>query len=272
MILDSAIEALRPYHFRGKLKLLDRVVPRAGERTTPVFGYEHTLDLGEAIQRWIYMGAFEPRETSLVHRLLGPGMTFLDVGANVGYYTLLAASRVGRTGRVHAIEPSPYAFNRLQRTVRANGIGQVHLHQMGLSDACGELTLYVQPPDSGFHSPTMSSDSGGEPVTVPVQRLDESLNEWGAEWVDLMKMDVEGHELHVLRGAGDALGSGRIRALICEFNEHWLQSQGSSSEAVYQTLVDAGFRDRDGAPRFGAETFETRFMVHRSAPAGMRGS
>jgi FkbM family methyltransferase len=271
MISQLVIDALRPYNFRGKLRLLDPVVPRSGERKSAVFGYEVRLDLGEAIQRWVYMGAFEPGETARIREWLRPGMTFLDVGANVGYFTLLAASRVGPGGSVHAIEPSPYAFNKLEQTVRSNGIGQVKLHRMGLSDAAGELTLYVQPRDAGFHSPTMSAAGGGEPVRVPVERLDESLDEWNVEVVDLMKMDVEGHESHVLRGAGDALASGRIRAVLCEFNEHWLRSQGSSSAEMYGLLTDAGFVDRDGSPRFGPDTFETRFLVHRSAPRPGKG-
>jgi FkbM family methyltransferase len=265
MILERAIDVLRPHNFRGKLRLLDRVVPHAGERGSEVFGYEVRLDLAEAIQRWIYMGTFEPSETALVRAWLRPGMTFIDVGANVGYFTLLAASRVGQTGSVHAIEPSPYAFNKLSTAVAANSIRQVHLHNLGLSDASGELSLYVQPESAGFHSPTMSAESGGDPVTVPVVRLDEALDAWGVQAVDLMKMDVEGHELHVLRGAGDLLPSGRIRAIICEFNEHWLRSQKGSARELYDFLLEADFVDRQPAPASGPGNFETRFMVHRSA-------
>src|SRR6185436_6075060 len=104
-MLDNVISAFRPHNFRGKLRLLDGLVPHTGDRVASVWGYQVHLDLSEAIQRWIYMGAFEPKETALATRWLRPGMTFVDVGANVGYFTLLAASRVGPSGRVHAIEP-----------------------------------------------------------------------------------------------------------------------------------------------------------------------
>jgi FkbM family methyltransferase len=262
---EAVIDALRPYHFRGKRKLLGSVAPQSGERTARLFGYDVRLDLREMIQRWIYIGAFEPHETSLVRSWLRPGMVFLDVGANVGYFTLLAASRVGKTGRVHAVEPSPYAHGRLSESVRANGLSQVSVHPIGLSAEPGTLNLYLPPEADGFHSPTMSGDFGGPVVQVPVRRLDDALGEWEVEAVDLMKLDVEGHEPRVLEGALGALSSGRIRAVVCEFNDYWLRQQGSSPEALYAMFADAGFTDVDGPHRFLPQCCDTRFFVHRSA-------
>src|ERR1041385_7304916 len=91
MLSELLVETLRPYHFRGKLRLLRALTPSQGERLAGVFGTRMHLDLGEDIQRHIYLGAFEPRETALVRHWLHPGMTFVDVGANAGYYTALAA-------------------------------------------------------------------------------------------------------------------------------------------------------------------------------------
>jgi FkbM family methyltransferase len=266
MLRDAVIDALRPYHFRGKLRLLGSISPRSGERTARVFGYDVRLDLGEAIQRWMYLGTFEPKETAAARSWLRPGTTFLDVGANFGYFTLLAASRVGTSGRVLSVEPSPYAYGRLAETVRANPLPQVEVFQMGLSDRNGVLDLYLSPDE--FHSPTMSASSGGVPVEVPVRRLDECLDEWGVERVDLMKMDVEGHEPHVLEGASAILSTGRIRAVLCEFNDHWLRQQGSSPEALHATFLAAGFVDTGGAPDFPPGSCDTRFLVHRSVRHG----
>ncbi|HEV2147383.1 MAG TPA: FkbM family methyltransferase [Longimicrobiaceae bacterium] len=267
MLREALIDTLRPYHFRGKLRLLAGMAPRTGERTARLFGYDVRLDLAEAIQRWIYLGAFEPQETAAVRRWLRPGMTFVDVGANVGYFTLLAASRVGETGRVFAVEPSPYAHDRLNAAVSANRLAQVRTFRMGLSSTEGELNLYLPPESDGFHSPTMSASSW-ETLRVPVRRLDDCLDEWGVRSVDLIKLDVEGHEAHVLEGAAGALETGRVRAVLCEFNDHWLRQQGSSPRALHDTLVRAGFVDQEGVPDFGADGCETRFLVHRSALAG----
>ena len=263
MLRQALINTLRPYHFRGKLKLLGSIASRSGEETVTVFGYRVRLDLGEAIQRWIYLGAFEPRETAMARAWLKPGMTFLDVGANFGYFTLLAASRVGATGRVFAIEPSPYAFDRLSETVRVNSLHQVRVEHLGLSDTNGTLDLYVSP--SEFHSPTMSAGSGGDPVAVPVRRLDDCLADWGAGTIDLMKLDVEGHEPFVLRGGIEALKSGRVRAVLCEFNDFWLRQQGSSPRELHDIFRAAGFVDTEGEPTFEPNGNDTRFLVHQSA-------
>lgn len=265
MLREAVIDALRPYHFRGKLRVLGNVAPRSGERVARVFGYRVRLDLGEAIQRWIYLGAFEPHETAAVARRLRPGMTFLDVGANVGYFSLLAASRVGPGGRVYAVEPSPYAYGRLTESVRANGLAQVQAFQVGLSSAPGTLSLYLPPEADGFHSPTMSGDFGGPVVEVAVKRLDDCFDEWGVERVDLMKLDVEGHETKVLQGGSASLAAGRVRAVLCEFNDYWLRQQGSSPRELHAMFVDAGFSDVEGVPRFAPGGCDTRLLVHRSS-------
>src|ERR1700730_16140389 len=110
-------DAIRQFNFRGKARLLHGLCSREGEHEAEVFGYKIKLDLADYIQRSIYLRTFEPRESALIRHYLKPGMTFVDVGANVGYYTLLAASLVGRRGRVLAFEPSPYVFERLVETM-----------------------------------------------------------------------------------------------------------------------------------------------------------
>ena len=79
-------------------------------RSARVFGLQFELDLADWIQRSIYFGTYEPLETRLVAAFLKPGMTVVDIGANIGYYTALAASKVGPEGRIYAIEPDARAF------------------------------------------------------------------------------------------------------------------------------------------------------------------
>jgi hypothetical protein len=118
----SFSETLRAINFRGKGRLLNLLCPKSGVKRAQIFGNSMELDLADLIQRQIYQGTFEPRETASVKRYLRPGMTFVDVGANVGYYTALAANLVaGRGGRVVAFEPSPYAFARLKKLRNRTG-------------------------------------------------------------------------------------------------------------------------------------------------------
>jgi FkbM family methyltransferase len=174
---------------------------------------------------------------------------------------------VGERGRVYALEPSPYAYARVAATLRANRMPQVHAFQMGLSAEPGELALYLPPEDAHFHSPTMSAGSGGRPVAVPVRRLDDALDEWGVDTVDLIKVDVEGHEPFVFEGASRVLHTGRVRAVLVEFNDFWLRQQGGDPEALYRTLLDAGYVDTGGRAEFTPDCVVTRFLVHRAAGA-----
>ncbi len=151
--------ALRPLHFRGKARLADLVCPREGERVTNLFGYKTRLDLSDFMQRRIYFHAFEPRETKRVATFLKPGMTFVDAGANIGYYTLLAASCVGTAGRVLAFEPSPYAIGRLTETVHMNHIPHIQIFPVALGAESAELPLYV-PLLPGNYSPPSRTKAG----------------------------------------------------------------------------------------------------------------
>lgn len=269
MTIDhKLVSSLWPLRFPGKVRLLDPLVPRQGTRRGRVFGYSMTLDLLDLVERMVYLGTYEREETGLAWRWLRPGMTFLDVGANVGYFTLLASRRVGPRGRVIAVEPSPHAHERLARVVGENSL-HAELHRIGLSDREGTCTLYPPAPGSNNHTPTMVKyDGAGDPVEVPVRRLDDCLESWGVPSVDLLKIDVEGHEGKVFAGAERALGSGRIRAILCEFNDFWLRGTGTTPRALYDTLIGYGFVDRAGEPRFEDGCVVNRFLVYRGASGG----
>jgi FkbM family methyltransferase len=242
--------------------VFSRFAPRSGERTAKVFGYRVRLDLSDTIQRQIYLGVYEPRETRTVRSALTAGMTVIDIGANVGYFSLLAAQLVGLAGRVVAVEPSGYAADRLDATIRENGIAQIEVHRLGFSDRDGWSELYLPPASGGNHSPNMiAPNPSGKTVLVPVVRLDEALEEWHLKGtIDLLKIDVEGHEPNVFRGAEKSLGSGRVRAIVCEVNGFWLSAAGSSRANVVAQLAAYGFTPlgRIDDPRGG--TVSTHFF------------
>jgi FkbM family methyltransferase len=240
MFPDKIIAAVRPFNFRGKYRLLNLVAPKEGARYATVFGLEFQLDLGEWIQRNIYLGTYEPQETRLVAAFLKPGMTVIDVGANVGYYTALAASKVRKEGRIFAIEPDATAFAQLETLIATNHLS-ARAFNIGLGEKSGEGCLY-QMPESRNNTPTMIAHDGHAPKsTVKIRTLDDCLDDWRVPHVDLLKIDVEGWEPRIFEGARRALASGRIDAILCEFNEHWLRAGGSSSEALWKMLAGFGF-------------------------------
>lgn len=204
-------------------------------------GYRMELDVGEAIQRLMYFGEYEPVQSQWVRDILGPGGSFLDVGANVGHYTTLAASLVGSEGRVVAFEPSPYAYKKLQAIVQNNNIAQVTIFQCAAGDENGQLDLYL-PSEDYLHSPSLvQSDSSYIPVKVEVRRLDSHPALGHSADIDIMKVDVEGFEPNVLRGMHDHLQAGHVKYLMCEFNSGWLEPNGSSCEALLAMIKSMGF-------------------------------
>ncbi|MEX2264186.1 MAG: FkbM family methyltransferase [Bryobacteraceae bacterium] len=256
-MIEAIIDAGRPFYFRGKGRLLNRIWPHLGTKTCEVFGFTFNLDLADEIQRNVYFGTFEPKETEIIRVHLRSGMTFVDVGANVGYFTALAASLVGPKGRVIAFEPSPYAFERLRRMIDINKLDHVRVVHAGLSDRAGRLKLYLGV-GSRNHAPTMVPHDNATAVEVPVRTLDSVMEEMGVDHIDLIKIDVEGHEPRVLEGAQKLLRDRRVQAVLCEFNEYWLVQGGSSPERLQALIADGGLVEATQAS--SGRSLENRFF------------
>jgi FkbM family methyltransferase len=146
----------------------------------------------------ILNGTYEREQTALFEQMLDPGDTVLDVGANVGYYTLLASVLVGGGGRVHAFEPEPRNAGFLRRHVQINGRGNVHVVQAAVSDVAGTARFDF---GSGTGTGRLAQSGALEVRTV---RLDDYCAEHGLAPAAI-KIDVEGAEMSVLQGARETL-------------------------------------------------------------------
>jgi FkbM family methyltransferase len=152
-----------------------------------------------------YQGDSEPETADFFRAFLHPGMTFLDVGAHIGEYTILGSDAVHPGGIVHAFEPSPDIFNLLRENIRMNGLGNVELHQMAMSNTEGTQSFEVcrEPSISAFrgsHKPASKSRAVLSEIQVDTTTLDSWWKSRGPR-IDLIKIDVEGAELSVLSGA-----------------------------------------------------------------------
>ena len=179
-----------------------------------------------------YCGLHEQDEMGFALHVLRPGDVFVDIGANVGSYTVLAA-RLG--ARVVAIEPIPATFDRLVANVRLNGLeSSVTAHRLGLSDRNGTLRFTT---DHGTINHVMAATENRAGVDIEVATLDSILAGFSPA---LIKIDVEGHELAVLNGAGRALGSASLLAVIMETNGSGLR-YGISDAQLYEQMETRGF-------------------------------
>jgi FkbM family methyltransferase len=195
--------------------------------------------IGSALMR---TGVHDLPVTEAVLRLLEPGDVAVDAGANVGYMTSVMAARVGPGGAVHAFEPHPVLLGLLEQNARSWAArpwtGRVEVHPVALSDTGGRGALNVP---EGFEQnmgvATLGALADGMPlhatIDVPLRTLDDCLADEDAS-VGVLKLDVEGHEHAVLRGAAGLLRRGRVRDVV--FEEH-----GDYPTPVSRYLEAAGY-------------------------------
>jgi FkbM family methyltransferase len=218
-----------------------------GEQTVRLpWGLPLEVDTGDAIGFAIVAGGvFDPCVTETLHRLIDPGEVVADVGANLGYMTSLAAARVGPRGKVLAFEPHPRAHELLERNAarwrEAGTAGEVDLRKVALSDVAGEGALvsggsaeFDMAVASLSSEATATARAASEEIAVPLVRLDEID---GIERLALVKIDVEGHEASVLRGAGGLLENGAIRDVVFEDHDDYpSEATAVVEEAGYELI------------------------------------
>lgn len=200
--------------------------------------YRLSFDFGDLIQRQIYFGLYDRAETELLSRVLGSGDIFLDIGANVGYYSLVASQIVGSEGRVHDFEPIGPNARALERTITENDITNITVNQVAVGAQLGSLDLFV--PDgeignSGWAS-IVPSPRRSRTITVEQVAIDDYLSAQSVGRVDLVKLDIEGGESDALRGMARLLQRSDAPDLLCEVNPFLLGKLGLDAGALISLL------------------------------------
>jgi FkbM family methyltransferase len=181
----------------------------------------------------IYVGLHEFTDMGFLLHFLRPGDFFVDIGANVGSYTLLASGVVGATAM--AFEPVPSTFRHLVNNVRANYLDElVKCQNLGLGDVNGEIG-FTTDGDTVNHVATAADT--GQQAAVPVSRLDDVLQ---GQVPLLIKIDVEGYEANVLKGAGQTLQAPGLQGIIIELNGSGAR-YGFDERQIHLQLLGLGF-------------------------------
>ena len=189
-------------------------------------------------------GDFEARELKFVERYLRPGMVVFDIGAHHGLYSVLAAKCVGAKGRVRSFEPSPRERKYLKQNLGINHCHNVTVESLALGSTSGQTELFLIEGDKdGCNSLRPPSvDVSSQKVPVEMQSLDEYLQKQKIEKVDFIKLDVEGGELDVLRGATRLLQSTERPIILAEVEDIRTAPWGYRAEAIIRHLESLGFR------------------------------
>ncbi len=222
-------------------------------------GFLLALNMDDQTQRDVIdhfsRGQAYEHETSLFFmRVLRPGDRVIDVGANAGYFSMLAAFRVGPSGRVLSCEPTPHNAAQVRANAAGNGYDQIRLEEVAVTDGPGTVVFrHNGATDSNGAiavTPASTDGPGTGRFTATADSLDRLAERHGLDRVRLLKIDTEGHETAVFRGAERLLREGRVDFIVAELNLPGLTANGSSQEELRGLLLGYGHHgfllDHDG--------------------------
>lgn len=197
---------MRSYYY-GKSR--EKKLDLTKEHIVDVNGYKLNLipnDRGISLEL-LKFNSHEPLSTDLISRELHEGMTCLDVGGNIGYYTLLESKKVGQNGKIVCIEPSPLNFRYLKKNLEMQNTSNVETYNFACGDIDGEINFLISKNSNTCR--TIPKDEpipkGEKIITVPVKKLDTFLEENPLSKIDFLRTDVEGYELQVFEGAKNTI-------------------------------------------------------------------
>src|SRR3984893_18651282 len=184
-------------------------------------------------------GLTEPPTRDLVSRILRPGMVMLDIGAYIGQFTLVSSRATNDEIRIFSFEPTPGVFRQLCRNIQANKCAHVTCIQAALSDRSGRAKFYFYPESHDQNSLRALASSDATYAEVSVETIDSIAEQYSIDRMDLVKVDVEGNELSVLKGARRSLTRFRP-VLIVEISRHQ-RTYGYTGAEVKNFLDEYGY-------------------------------
>ena len=214
-----------------------------------VQGHEMYLDSSDSL-RLSTNGVFEPYTTEVIKQNISNGDIVMDIGANIGYFTLIMAKGIRENGKVFSFEPEPKNFELLKKNVEINNYSNVILEKKAIGNKTGIAKLYLADRKnnifySGMHrifrSDLVSQISN--PVSINIIKLDDYLQDLKSiKKIRLIKIDVEGAEFDVLKGMSKMLDENKGIKIVMEFSSENLEDYGSNPSDVMDFLINKGFK------------------------------
>jgi FkbM family methyltransferase len=190
-------------------------------------------DVGWMLYSYGYLDYWDERA---IHRMLVPGSCCFDIGAHIGYYSLLLSKWVGKTGRVFSYEPVPYTYSFLERNLGLNDASNVNAQQAAIGDRNGSVRMAAQAGARLGWSTV--ADSGN--LEVRCTTVDSEMERIGLDRLDFIKIDTEGFELHVLAGAECAIRQMRPKIMF-EVNQRALAKHNRSPDMLAEFFTSRNY-------------------------------
>jgi FkbM family methyltransferase len=202
-------------------------------------GIWYQLDRKDHIGRHLYYLHYETAETKFLKRRVKPDWVAADVGANIGYFTLLLSRLVGPRGAVYAFEPATPAYQALEKNIALNAAGNVYAYRVALGETCGAVSLVWGPPGSTGKTRLGVSEPGNE--LTELTTFDTFVGEHGLARLDFIKIDVEGAEERFLDGATKTIKRFQP-SILFEVNACALAQFGSTPQSLVERVKGFGYR------------------------------
>ncbi len=222
----------------NRLGFVKQIFNKLKSNYAEVNGHKMFLDVNDCMSLSLN-AVFEEHETDVITRMVKKGNTVIDIGANIGYYTLIFARLVGESGKVYAFEPDPSNFSLLKKNVEINGYRNVVLIQKAISDKSGKLKLYLNQDNKGDHRVYDSKD-GRPSVEIDCISLDEFFAN-SAEGINFIKMDIQGSEWDAINGMKNLLKKQKSLKILSEFWPGGLKKSGAVPIKYLEFFVQNNF-------------------------------
>ena len=212
------------------------VISNAKANFVIIQGHKMYLDPKDSLDLSLH-GYYEKLETEFVKREVKKGDVVIDIGANIGYYSLILAKIVGDKGKVFAFEPAPDNYSLLKKNIEINDYKNVVLENLAISDKNGNIELYLSQESMGWHRIYPSKYCGENHIKVKTITLDDYFRDISfKDKISFVKMDVEGAELGILRGMASILKNNKKLTLLVEFVPQYIRESGSNPQELLDIL------------------------------------
>ena len=242
VLLEPLVRTVRGHGYARRYPIVwkaHRAIWRATRSNRVLIdGHDMLVDEGDSLA--LASGSYEPEETAWYKRNVSTGDLILDVGANVGYFSLLFARAAGPGGRVISYEPDPDLNQTLRRNVTANGYPNIDVRSVAVAHQAGTMTYYRALKSDGDNR-LFSHGRDRDSFPVPVVPLDDDLEDLDSR-IDLVKMDIQGAEPLALDGMVRILRERPPRRMMLEFWPQGIVGMGRSPSDMISTLRSAGYR------------------------------
>jgi FkbM family methyltransferase len=241
--LQNILTRLRPAILASLVKRMLGVERTVVDTPNGRFWIDPVSNLGTALSRH---GSYESGMLKVLETFLCPGSTFVDLGANEGYFTVIGAKLCGASGRVVAVEPQERLLPVIAENLRLNGVNWANVLNVAVTDTPGVATIQLTPDTnngaSGLHRATKYR-LPTQPVAT--RTLAQVLNDEGLARVDLMKVDIEGFEYEALLGSPEVFAQHRVRALALELHPTILTKRNKDVADINKMLADNSYNITD---------------------------